>query len=101
MAVRSWHPASGLAAPRVETRTAAGADETSARSLQFVTREYASVPVAATDKATAAEQAEPRPADIHVQLTRGAAQLSVRWPSAQAGACAAWLRELAAVALKD
>jgi len=25
----------------------------------------------------------------------------VRWPSAQAAACAAWLRELVTVALKD
>jgi transposase len=89
----------GLAAPRAVTRTAAGADETSARSLQFIPVEIASAPVAAT--ATAPEQAEPPVAEIHVELTRGATQLSVRWPSAQAAACAAWLRELAAVALKD
>lgn len=95
----------GLAAPRAVTRAAAGADEMSARSLQFIPVEIASASVAATATATATatapEQAEPLVAEIHVELTRGTMQLSVRWPSAQAGACAAWLRELAAVALKD
>ncbi len=89
----------GLAAPRAVTRTAAGADETSARSLQFIPVEIASAPVVAT--ATEPERAEPSVAEIHVELTRGATQLCVRWPSAQAEACAAWLRELAAIALKD
>lgn len=91
----------GLAAPRAMTRTAAGADETLTRSLHFIPVEIASAPVAATATATAPEQAEPPAAGIHVELTRGATQLSVRWPSAQAAACAAWLRELATVALKD
>ena len=91
----------GLAAPRAVTRTVAGADETSARSLQFIPVEIASGPVAATATATAPEQAEPPVAEIHVELTRNATQLSVRWPSAQAAACAAWLRELATVAFKD
>jgi transposase len=91
----------GLAAPRAVRHTAAGADETSARSLQFIPVEIACAPVAATATATAPEQAEPPVAEIHVELTRGATQLSVRWPSAQAAACAAWLRELATVALKD
>lgn len=91
----------GLVAPRTMTRTAAGADATSSRSLQFIPVEIACAPVAATATATAPVQAGPAVAEIHVELTRGATRLSVRWPSAQAGACAAWLRELAAVALKD
>ena len=91
----------GLAAPRAVTRTAAGADQTSARLLQFIPVEIASAPGAATATASAPEQAEPPVAEIHVELTRGATQQSVRWPSAQAAACAAWLRELATVALKD
>lgn len=37
---------------------------------------------------------------IHVELRRGGAQLTVRWPSSQAQACAAWLSELAGTALK-
>lgn len=90
----------GLAAPRTVTRMAAGVGEMSAPSLQFIPVEIATAPVAATATATAPEQAAPPVADIHVELTRGATQLSVRWPSAQAGACVAWLRELAAVALK-
>lgn len=81
----------GLTAPRAVTCTAAGADETSARSLQFIPVEIATAP----------GQAESPDAEIHVELTRGATQLSVRWPSAQAAACAAWLRELATVAFKD
>ncbi|MCW7541200.1 hypothetical protein OOT46_25650 [Aquabacterium sp. A7-Y] len=39
--------------------------------------------------------------DIHIELKRGSAQLVVRWPSTQAASCAAWLRELAATALKE
>lgn len=91
----------GLAAPRTVTRKAVRADDTSARSLQFIPVEITPVPVTATDTVTAPERAEPPVAEIYVELTRGATQLSVRWPSAQAAACAAWLRELAPVALKD
>lgn len=91
----------GLAAPRAVTRKAAGSDEASAPSLQFIPVEIDSAPGVATATVAAAEQAVPSGADIHVELTRGATKLSVRWPSAQASACAAWLRELATVALKD
>ena len=92
----------GLAAPRTVTRKLAGVDHTSASSLQFIPVEIAPAPVAATSIAGAQEQAEsPDAGEIHVELTRGTTQLRVRWPSAQAAACAAWLRELAAVALKD
>ena len=38
--------------------------------------------------------------DIHVELRRGSAQLTVRWPSSQAEGCAAWLSELAGAVLK-
>ena len=33
------------------------------------------------------------PADIRIQLRRGAATVSVNWPVSAAGECAAWLRE--------
>jgi transposase len=89
----------GMAAPRTVTRKLAGTDDTSTSSLQFIPVEIACAPVAAT--AAVPEQAEPPVAEIHVELTRGATQLSVRWPAAQAAACAAWLRELATVGLKD
>jgi transposase len=39
-------------------------------------------------------------ADIHIELRRGGAQLSVRWPATQAQSCAVWLAELAGTALK-
>jgi transposase len=90
----------GLAAPRTVTRKAASADDTTSSSLQFIPVEIASARVGAT-AGPAPEQAEPSVAEIHVELTRGATRLSVRWPSAQAAACTAWLRELTAVALKD
>lgn len=90
----------GLAAPRTVMRKLSGTDDTSTSSLQFIPVEIAPEPMVAS--AAEPEQAEPPTAEkIHVELTRGATQLCVRWPSAQAAACAAWLRELAAVALKD
>ena len=70
--------------------------------LQFIPVEIAPASVAATAAAAAPEQTEPPDAEeIRVELTRGATQLCVRWPSTQAAACAAWLHELATVALKD
>ncbi len=35
---------------------------------------------------------------IHIELTRTGTKLVVRWPAAQASACASWLAELAGVA---
>ena len=91
----------GLAAPRTVTRKPVGVD-TSVSSLQFIPVEIAPASVAATAAAAAPEQTEPPDAEeIRVELTRGATHLCVRWPSTQAAACAAWLHELATVALKD
>lgn len=36
----------------------------------------------------------PTPADIRVQLRRGATSMSITWPVAAAAQCAAWMREL-------
>lgn len=47
-------------------------------------------PASAPSAATAALPAEP----IRVELKRGALGVSVTWPIAAAGDCAAWLREL-------
>ena len=89
----------GLAAPRTVTRKPVGVD-TPVSSLQFIPVELAPAPVVAS--AAEPEQAQSSSSEeIRVELTRGATQLCVRWPSVQAAACAAWLRELAAVALKD
>lgn len=90
----------GLAAPRTVTRKSAGVD-ISVSSLQFIPVEIAPAPMAVA-AAAAPEQTEPPDGEeIRVELTRGATQLRVSWPSTQAAACAAWLHELATVALKD
>ena len=90
----------GLPAPRTVTRKPVGVD-TSVSSLQFIPVEIAPAPTAVT-AAVAPQQTEPPDVEeIRVELIRGATQLCVRWPSSQADACAAWMRELAAVALKD
>ena len=38
--------------------------------------------------------AAPAPADIRIELRRGATAISVSWPCAGASECAAWMREL-------
>lgn len=44
--------------------------------------------------ATVAEAAATAPtADIRIELRRGTSAVTVLWPSEQAGACGAWLRE--------
>lgn len=90
----------GLAAPRTVMPMAASTEDTATPSLQFIPVEIATAPVTAA-ATTTPEQAEPLAAEIHVELSRGATRLSVRWPSAQAAACTAWLQELAAVTIKD
>jgi transposase len=90
---------SGLPAPRRVTSAQSGAGEApAAATLQFVPVELgpAAVETCATDVAM-----PPVSSDIHIELARGGTQLSVRWPSTQAASCAAWLRELAATALKE
>jgi transposase len=87
----------GLAAPRTVTRKPVGID-TPVSSLQFIPVEIAPVVASAAEPQQAQSSSSE---EIHVELTRGATQLCVRWPSTQAATCAAWLRELAAVALKD
>lgn len=51
-------------------------------------------PVAAT---TPRENAGEPDESIHIELTRSGAKLTVRWPVAQASACASWPGELAGV----
>ncbi|HMN58340.1 MAG TPA: transposase [Ottowia sp.] len=90
----------GLAAPRAVTRKLARAEDISTSALQFVPVEIAPAPaVASADETELAGL--PDAEEIRVELTRGATQLCVRWPAAQAAACAAWLHGLAAVAFKD
>lgn len=84
----------GLAAPRQITTTAP--------AMQFVPVELAEARVIEPRAACEAEPQRSAAAEppIHIELRRGSAQLTVRWPSSQAAACAAWLSELAVTALK-
>jgi transposase len=85
----------GLAAPRTVTCVPPAAGEPASASLQFF-------PVGLAPAAAAPDEGPARSvSDIHVELTRGGTQLCVRWPSTEAASCAAWLRELAATALKE
>jgi transposase len=88
----------GLTAPRTVTRKLPAAVVPAAASLQFVPVEVA--PAVAADAAPAEAVPASRP-DIHIEFSRGATRLCVRWPSAPATACTAWLRELVTVALKE
>ena len=97
--VRKWLVGRGLKRTGlVALRQAAAATP----SMQFVPVELAAAGVveplavdeAAQQRSVLAEE------PIHIELRRGSAQLTVRWPSSQAAACAAWLSELAGTALK-
>ena len=37
---------------------------------------------------------EPAPADIHIELRRGATAINVSWPCTATAQCVAWMREL-------
>jgi transposase len=97
--VRKWLIGRGLGGAGL-----AGGDREPVQAREVVTRATATtapsmrfVPVALADaqRDAAAQPVPDAAADIHIELQRGGAQLTVRWPSSQAGACAAWLIELA------
>lgn len=85
----------GLPAPRTVASLPAAEPAPAAAALQFIP-----VGLAAEGSSTDPAMAS-TPSDIHVELNRGGTRLCVRWPSTQADSCAAWLRELAAVAFKE
>ena len=73
----------------------------SAARLQFVPVDLAAAMGRDQQRALPSCSAEsPEPTHIHVELRRGGASLSVRWPASQAWQCAAWLGELGAEVLK-
>lgn len=91
----------GLAAPRAVKREPLGEAVTVATPLQFVPVALAAHSADAEALgAVAGEASAVGTEQIHIELRRGNAQLAVRWPSSQARECVAWLRELAATALK-
>jgi len=63
--------------------------------LELASTGVAQRPAASCDQALRATEST-----IQVELQRGGTQLTVRWPASHAGACAAWLRELAIAASK-
>ena len=84
------------ATPRVESEGAQAA-----APMRFVPVALAGVELAgADDGARAAARMPNAGADIHIELRRGSAQLTVRWPSLQAQGCTAWLGELTGAVLK-
>lgn len=55
-------------------------------------RGFVALTVQAGESAKAA--ADPGSTDIRIELRRGATMVNIAWPVAQAGECAAWMREL-------
>lgn len=71
-----------------------------AQPLQFLPLELASTSAAQRTAASCDQALSATDPAIRVELHRGGTQLTVRWPASHAGACAAWLRELAIAASK-
>lgn len=95
--VRKWLSGRGLrrvvpggCEPSPAGEIVAGATAAAAPSMRFVP-----VALAAAQRDAAAQPVPDAAADIHIGLQRSGAQLTVRWPASHAGACAAWLIELA------
>jgi transposase len=88
----------GLAAPRTTSNLEPRTDAPPLAALQFVPVKLTS---AANGTAASNDGMSADPSDIHIVLSRGGTQLSVRWPSSQAASCAAWLGELVAAALNE
>jgi len=88
----------GLQAPRSVTHRvgSSAAVEKALPALQFVPVELAAAGVPPVQASSGVGEH----ADIHIELRRGPAQLTVRWPGRQESACAAWLSELAVGLLK-
>jgi len=109
--VRKWRIGRGLKhagvtvapAPRREVprRPVPAASPLLAANREFVAIAMPVPPRAMGSKAAGHDDAAPSTdPHIHVELRRGPLHLSVRWPSAAADDCTAWLRELASGLLK-
>jgi len=111
--VRQWRAGRGAkpASVVVAAPSAAKAPrppKVQASPLVTATPEFVALEMPAPSKPAAAPSADPTgqtPAPtadqhIHVELRRGLLHLNVRWPTAAADDCRAWLRELASVLVK-
>jgi len=83
--VRQWRVGRGM--KRARGTAAAVANDASAQ-LKFI-----ALPLPAATAPAPSEPA-PMPADIRLEIRRGAAVVNVTWPLSAAGQCAAWLREV-------
>jgi transposase len=102
--VRKWR--SGRGTKRGTVAIAPATSAASALSTSDVAAEFVAVEMPAPPKAATRAAVEPRePAPvaeplIHIELRRGPLHLNVRWPTAAAEDCRAWLRELSSGLLK-
>jgi transposase len=87
--VRKWLVGRGLKRCGLVTQ-ASSPDAATLPALQFMPLALDAPSATATATATT-----PSAQNIHIELRRGEARLSVQWPASQPEACAAWLRELA------
>ena len=68
------------------------ADATSARPMEFVAMALPSLAPVPTPTTVSSSPSNVEP--IRIEVRRGAATVNVTWPTAAAGDCAVWLREL-------
>ena len=102
--VRKWRSGRGTkrgSMPVTSATSGAVTPAPSGAAAEFVAVEMPVPPKAVT--CAAVEPREPAPIAeslIHVELRRGPLHLNVRWPTAAAEDCRAWLRELTSGLLK-
>lgn len=98
--VRKWLVGRGLKRCGLQTPPTARAPATAASPPAQAASALQFVPVQLPPPASSSRQAKTASGGdeaIEIELTRAGASLKVRWPSAQASACASWLGELAQV----
>ena len=101
--VRKWRCGRGARLAGTGTATATGASNA---PLLGTTPEFVAIEMPATAKATVRAAVRPTSAapigdaPIHIELRHGALHLNVRWPTAAAEDCRAWLSELSSGLLK-
>jgi len=97
--VRKWLVGRGLKRCGLQNPPPAGVPAAAATPPAQAAAALQFVPVQLRPPALPAGQAQTSGGDeaIEIELTRAGASLKVRWPSAQALACASWLGDLAAV----
>lgn len=97
--VRKWLVGRGLKRCGLQNPSTAGVPAAAAIPPTQAAPAMQFVPVQLASPALPADQAQASGGNdaIEIELTRAGASLKVRWPSAQASACASWLGDLAAV----